>query len=94
MWHKEILKESVASVGEEWDGIICLVLTRYLFVREIKKTKDWNPCLKVNRMATKKKDADMDESKKQVTAMFSRMKRVLADLLTGAYIMFSSSSLR
>ena len=45
-------------------------------------------------MTTKKKDADMDESKKQVTAMFSRMKRVLADLLTGAYIMFSSSSLR
>ena len=38
----------------------------------------------------KKKDADMDESRKQVTAMFSRMKRVLADLLTGAYIMFSS----
>lgn len=91
MWQKEILKQSVASVGEEWDGIICLVLTRYLFVRErVKKTKDWNPCLKVNRMTTKKKDADMDESKKQVTAMFSRMKRVLADLLTGAYIMFSS----
>ena len=41
-------------------------------------------------MTTKKKDADMDESRKQVTAMFSRMKRVLADLLTGAYIMFSS----
>ena len=64
MWQKEILKQSVASVGEEWDGIICLVLTRYLFVRESKKkTKDWNPCLKVNRM-TKKKDADMDKSKK------------------------------
>lgn len=58
--------------------------------RESKKNEGLKSMFESKPYDNKKKDADMDESKKQVTAMFSRMKRVLADLLTGAYIMFSS----